>query len=112
MLAGNSNGNGYSNGNGSQPQPAGLMANLLAMPVVERGGGGPSATSATKLLVALEPEDVLPVTEAAATGGRLSMVLHGRREVQAGQMLTLPSARPVVVELIDGANRERIPFVQ
>ncbi len=99
-------------GNGSQqPQQEGLLANLLATPVLERGGG-PRATSSTKLLVALEPEDVLPVTEAAAAGSRLSMVLHGRREVAEGRMMTLPSARPVVVELIDGNRREKVPFVQ
>ncbi len=105
LLAGNGN------GNGSRPRQSGLLASLLATPGLE-AGGGPRATSSTKLMVALKPEDVLPVSEAAAVGGSLSMVLHGRREVTEGRMLTLPAARPVVVELIDGNRREKVPFVQ
>ncbi len=104
-------GNGGGNGNGSQPEQSGLLASLLATPGLE-GGGGPRATSSTKLMVALRPEDALPVTEAAATGASLSMVLHGRREVAGGTMVTLPAARPVIVELIDGSRREKVPFVQ
>ncbi len=108
LLAGNGGGG---NGNGSQPQQSGLLASLLATPGLE-GGGGPRATSSTKLMVALRPEDALPVTEAAATGASLSMVLHGRREVTEGRILTLPTSRPVIVELIDGSRREKVPFVR
>ena len=111
----NGGGNGDANGSGNDDRTssrAGLLSGLLADPL-RRASRGPVGTSRTKLLLALHPRDVLPVAEASSGGSRsLSLVLHGKREVEEGRMATLPSERRVVVDLISGAKRERIPFLQ
>jgi len=69
------------------------------------GGGGMSA-----LLLGIHPEDVLPLAEAQAVGAPMALVLHGRKEVEAGELLVLPRPRLNEVELILGGNRTRIPL--
>jgi hypothetical protein len=75
---------------------------------MNRGGGGGAASNGTNLLLALFPEDVLPVKQAEG-GNRLSLVLHGKREVDEGRMLQLPAGGTSSVDLIAGSRRESVP---
>jgi hypothetical protein len=92
-----------------QPR-GGFLASLLATPpgLLNRGGGGGEGGNGTNLLLALFPEDVLPVKQAEG-GDRLSLVLHGKREVEEGRMLQLPAGGTSSVDLIAGARRESVP---
>jgi Flp pilus assembly protein CpaB len=94
----------------SERPRGGFLASLLATPpeLLNRGGGGGGAAGSTNLLLALYPEDVLPVKHAEAGGG-LSLVLHGKREVDEGRMLQLPAGGTSTVELIAGDRRESVP---
>ena len=60
------------------------------------------------LLLALRPEDVVPLARAQAAGARISLVLHGRSEVREGRLLELPSPRRTQVELIAGGKRQNV----
>jgi hypothetical protein len=72
------------------------------------------APGATPLLVGLHPEDVVPLSLAQSRGAYLVFVLHGRKEVEEGELLRIgrlqtPPARvplETAVELISGARRE------
>jgi Flp pilus assembly protein CpaB len=55
------------------------------------------------MVVAVHPEDALPLAQAIGGGGRLQVVLHSKAEVASGQLLELPGYSPV--ELIAGAKR-------
>ncbi len=68
------------------------------------GGGGLS------LILALRPEDVLPVAEAQASEAPITVVLHGQNEVRKGELLDLRTAGPKVVELLVGGEREEVTF--
>jgi len=94
----------------SEQPRGGFLASLLATPpeLLNRGGGGGAASNATNLLLALFHEDVLAVKQ-AETADRLSLVLHGKREVEEGRMLQLPAGGTSSVELIAGARRESVP---
>lgn len=70
--------------------------------------GRPPAEDVVSLLLALKPEDVNRLARAEAGGLRLSIVLHGRSEVQDGRLLELPAPRPSKVELIAGAKRQSV----
>lgn len=93
----------------SEQPRGGFLASLLSTPpeLMNRGGGGVAASS-TNLLLGLYPEDVLAVKQAEA-GARLSLVLHGKREVEEGRLLRIPSGSTSSVELIAGERRESVP---
>ena len=63
-------------------------------------------------MLAVRPDDVYRLTRAEAANFRLSVVLHGRSEVQDGRLLELPSPRPGKVELIAGAKRQSVAIEQ
>jgi hypothetical protein len=69
-------------------------------------GGGNAAQS--PLLLAVHPWEAMPLAEAQASGAPLSLVLHGRSEVEKGKILTLPMPRFGQVEVITGDKREKI----
>lgn len=64
------------------------------------------------LLLAVHPQDAVPLTEAQAAGLTLSPILHGKSEVETGELLMLYRPRLDEVELISGAKRERIPLTR
>jgi hypothetical protein len=98
-----------SNGNGERQ---GLLEALISSSGVGRGTG-PVLTTVTNALVGLYPGDVFPVTEARAQGLSLSLVLHGRHEVEKGELLTFNGQRDSwLVEYITGSTRGRVEFVQ
>lgn len=97
LLAGNAT---------QQEQPSGLAA-LLAPPIVNRVtmSGGMST-----VILALHPRDALPLAQAESSGARLSIIVHGRREVEGGDMIALPRRGARAVEVISGARSERVGF--
>ncbi len=99
-------------GGGARPERGeGLLSGLSTIPGRAPAGGGGSS-SATRMLLALYPRDVLPVTEAQADGATLNLVLHGRREVEQGRLLALPASEPWEVEVFAGDDRETVDFVR
>jgi Flp pilus assembly protein CpaB len=62
------------------------------------------------LLLALKPKDVIPVVEVDGAGAHLSIVLHGRSEVESGQMLAIDNPRTAkkTVDVIAGASRQEV----
>ena len=99
-------------GGRSAPESSGgLLSGLTTIPG-RSGGGGGGSSSATRMLLALYPRDVLPVTEAQADGATLNLVLHGKREVEQGQLLVLPAGEPWEVEVFTGDDRETVDFVR
>ncbi len=87
------------------------LAELVRMPNMGRGSGIPTQTT---MLLALAPEDVVPLLEAQAAGGTLTVVLHGAKEVARGEPLRLTETRgqAIQVEMITGDSRERVQFVR
>lgn len=87
----------------------GLIADLLAAPagLPDRGDDAP-----TPILLAVYPEDVLPLAQAAADRVRLSLVVHGKNEVDRGELLIFPKPTVSEVELIVGGRRNRIPVFE
>jgi Flp pilus assembly protein CpaB len=70
---------------------------------------GVTQTAATiSLLLGLHPDHVVPVARAQAMGASISLVLHGSNEVKQGKLLDLPAPRTESVDLISGADRERV----
>ncbi len=100
-----------SGGGAPSSEGGGLLSGLMTIPG-RAGPGGGGSTSATRMLLALYPRDVLPVTEAQADGATLNLVLHGRREVEQGQLLVLPASEPWEVEVFAGNDRETVDFVR
>lgn len=98
----------------SEPPPAegakkseglgGQIADALA----SSSGQGGSDASQSPLLLAVQPWEAMPLAEAQASGAPLSLVLHGRTEVESGKVLTLPMPRFGEVEVITGGKREKI----
>lgn len=66
-------------------------------------GGAGSGAGLITLMLALHPQDVIPVARAQARQARLSLALQGH-----GGRLELPSTRADEVELIAGARREKV----
>ncbi len=104
-----SNGNAARNGGGG-----GLLSQFLNDTVEAAAAmpAGPAGqTGNTTMLLGLYPRDVLPVSEAEARGARLSVVLHGKSEVDEGKLLEL-DGRSWPVEYIVGARRGQVDFLQ
>jgi hypothetical protein len=62
------------------------------------------------LLLGVRPQDAVPLAEAQASNLILAPVLHGKSEVDKGNLLILTRPRFDEIELISGAKRERIPL--
>lgn len=82
----------------------GQIAEALASSTGSGGGGA----AQSPLLLAVHPWEAMPLAEARASGAPLSLVLHGRTEVEKGKVLTLPMPRFGEVEVITGGKREKI----
>ncbi len=93
---------------GVRPAPAAKKSRLgieASPPVRQKRGAGGLA-----LILALLPEDVLPVAEAQGSEASITVVLHGRHEVEEGELLDLDAGGPRVVELLVGDRREEVSF--
>jgi hypothetical protein len=61
------------------------------------------------LVVAVDPSDVTPISEALSSGSMLTYVLHGRQEITSGRPVEIASHEASgQVELIVGATRETV----
>lgn len=58
------------------------------------------------LILALHPEDALPLAQATAGKGQVQVVLHGKTEVASGELIELPQKNPV--EYIAGSRRTQL----
>lgn len=65
---------------------------------------------ASPLLLGVRPEDVRRLVWAENSGVPLSVVIHGKTEVEGGELLPFPMTRPPEVELILGAQRTKLPL--
>lgn len=84
------------------PAPARTGRSALIPPsMTERG-----ATPSVGLLLALHPEDALPLAQAMSSGGSIQVVLHGKTEVAKGELIVLPEHNPV--EFIAGSNKSEL----
>lgn len=95
-------------GNGDRRQ--GLIESLVRSSTVGQRQSGPVMTTTTNMLLALTPESVLPVAQAAG-GGALDVILHAREDVKEGSRPAIDGAA-WGVELISGAARDSVEFVQ
>lgn len=98
-------------GEAREPERQSLIQSLIQSTARPQRGGGAVVTRSTKLLLGLKPGDVVPLAEAQAAGATLAVVLHGKKEVTEGQLLTVQSPT-WDVESIAGAARESVEFVQ
>ena len=91
------------------PKPA-AKKNRLGMdtspPKRQKKGGN----SGLHLILALHPQDVLGVSDALGRDAPMTVMLHGRHEIQAGRLLSAAGSEDAGVELISGAKRETITF--
>jgi len=83
-------------------EPKGLLGRGLG------GGEGQSGPKLTALLIALQPDEVLPVAEIDGSGQHVSLVLHSDEEDAANPLVVSGGPPPRTVDLIVGANRERV----
>lgn len=82
------------------PQRTGLAALIPPSNQRSRGSG------TVGLLLALTPDDALPLARATAGRESVQVVLHGRAEVASGQLLELPERR--AVEYIAGSSKRHL----
>lgn len=74
---------------------------------IDRALGEGDAPPQTALLLALKPEDVLPIAEIDGAGAHLSLVLHS--STAEGEPLTVAGQpNPKAIDVIIGANRQRV----
>ncbi len=76
-------------------------------------GAPPARPGARPILLGVRPEDVRRLVWVQSVGLRLSVVFHGRTEVESGELLTFPAEprpRADQIELILGASRSRVPL--
>jgi len=88
----------------TEPQRTGLAA-LVPPPATGNGG---RVNRTIGLLLALDPEDALPLAQATAGRDAIQVVLHGRTEVARGELLELPERGAAGVEFIAGASKKRL----
>lgn len=84
------------------------LGGQIADALANSSGQGGANPSKSPLLLAVQPWEAMPLAEAQASGAPLSLVLHGRTEVEKGKVLTLPMPRFGEVEVITGGKREKI----
>lgn len=89
--------------NRTPAQPAQARTGLAALVPPPQA---PRAPATVGLLLALHPEDAMPLSE--ATGGRdaLRVILHGKTEVASGQLLEIPVETPI--EFIAGSKKTEL----
>jgi hypothetical protein len=81
-------------------QPTG-RASMIPPPMAQ------NTTPATiGLILALHPEDALPLAQATSGRGQVQVVLHGKAEVASGQLIELPQKNPV--EYIAGSRKTQL----
>lgn len=106
---GDGNGNGKSNGKGIGSTLVGTMTEAA-----EQNTRSPAPPAApTPLLLGVRPEDVRRLVWAKNSGLPLTAVLHGRLEVESGELLGFPAEsrpRAAEVEVILGDDRVRQPL--
>jgi len=83
-------------------EPKGLLGRSLG------GGEGEGGPKLTALLIALQPDEVVPVAEIDGSGQHVSLVLHSEEEDAANPLVVSGGPPPRTVDLIVGANRERV----
>jgi len=76
--------------------------------VVASSAARPKTDPTLGLVLALHPEDALPLAQAYGSGGSIQVVLHGSSEVASGQLLELPERAATGVEFIAGDKTERL----
>jgi len=86
-----------------EPKPAAQQQNGLAA-LVAQSTQRQTADPTFGLILALHPEDAVPLAQAIGRT-RLQVVLHGKTEVTAGQLLELPEHD---VEFIAGSTKQRL----
>lgn len=98
-----------------EPKPAaanaaqeggGLLGKLTAAAAESQAAPSPPSP----LLLGVYPRDAVPLAEAQARNVTLTPVLHGKSEVEKGDLLILTRPRFDEIELITGNRRERIPL--
>lgn len=95
-LQKNTNGPAASGGRG--------LLTALAAPRGKKNAGGEEGTP---LILAVKPNDIYPLA-AIGPSESVSIVLHGEREVEQGQLLTIkPNASHRQVEVVTGLERSR-----
>ena len=69
-----------------------------------------SAGASRGLILALHPDDVLPLAQVDGSSAHISLVLHSRESVDKGEMLTIADPEPPhqTVDVIIGAQREKV----
>jgi Flp pilus assembly protein CpaB len=91
-----------------QAAQAAAPRNSLAQ-IVASASTQPKTDPTVGLVLALHPEDVLPLSQAYnSPRTRVQVVLHGAAEVASGQLLELPERGASGVELIAGNNKSRL----
>jgi len=85
-----------------EPERTGLAA------LVPPSNSRPRVNATVGLLLALDPEDALPLAQATAGRDSVQVVLHGRAEVASGELLELPERGAAGVEFIAGASKQRL----
>lgn len=93
-------------GAGGESGSGGLISSLTS--AAAQSQAAPQGVS--PLLLGVHPQDAVPLAEAQAAGLTLTPVLHGKSEVEKGDLLILTRPRFDEIELISGAKRERIPL--
>lgn len=111
LLAQNRNANAANNVSAEGDERQGLLEALISSAgATSTQQQGSRISRVTRMLLALSPEDVLPVTSAQSSGA-IAIALHGQKEVADGTLLSL-DGRTWDIEYINGADRGRVAFVQ
>jgi Flp pilus assembly protein CpaB len=85
--------------------------------MVASAGGAKTQSGTIGLVIAVRPEDVAPIAQAETVRHRITFAVHGKREVDSGNMLEVDptptpeqaaAAQTMQVDLIAGARRERV----
>jgi hypothetical protein len=98
----------------SQPQRRSALTDMVAS-----ASRKPSPAGVAGLVLAVRPQDVVPIARAEAERNRLSFALHGKNEIESGKLLDIappaavrraPAPQPKEIEVISGRRRERMPI--
>lgn len=96
-------------GGGSDDSSGGLLGGLSELAAAAAPSGGRGGPSLTPFLLGVRPYDVSRMVWAQSTGAPISVVIHGRSEVRAGELLEVPlPASSQQIELITGARRRKM----
>lgn len=68
----------------------------------------PKGDNSVGLILALHPEDAVPIAQAIGQRNVMQVVLHGQTEVASGQLLELPEREAAGVEFIAGTTTTRL----